>query len=77
MTFRRSVAECGRVTGHAAPNVTPTLLVDIWEQNLFNFSRFRGWFAGIEKKKGLGRKNSLVHMRSKFSSTYHRLEPND
>lgn len=33
-------------------------------------------FAGIEKK-GLGRKNSLVHMCTKFSSTYHWLELND
>src|SRR5271169_2873383 len=28
----------------------PTLLVDTCEQNPFNFSRSRGWFAGIEKK---------------------------
>lgn len=28
----------------------PTLLVDTREQNPFNFSRFEGWFAGIEKK---------------------------
>jgi ERCC4-type nuclease len=28
----------------------PTLLVDTREQNPFDFSRFRGWFAGIEKK---------------------------
>jgi len=28
----------------------PTLLVDTREQNPFNFSRFRGWFAGIEKR---------------------------
>jgi ERCC4-type nuclease len=28
----------------------PTLLVDTREQNPFNFSRFKGWFAGIEKK---------------------------
>ena len=28
----------------------PTLLVDTREQNPFNFSRFQGWFAGIEKK---------------------------
>ena len=28
----------------------PTLLVDTREQNPFNFSRFRGWFAGVEKK---------------------------
>jgi hypothetical protein len=27
-----------------------TVLVDTREQNPFNFSRFRGWFAGIEKK---------------------------
>ena len=27
-----------------------TLLVDTREQNPFNFSRFEGWFAGIEKK---------------------------
>jgi len=27
-----------------------TLLVDTREQNPFNFSRFRGWFAGTEKK---------------------------
>jgi hypothetical protein len=27
-----------------------TLLVDTREQNPFNFSRFKGWFAGIEKK---------------------------
>ena len=27
-----------------------TLLVDTREQNPFNFSRFRGWFAGIEKR---------------------------
>ena len=26
-----------------------TVLVDTREQNPFNFSRFRGWFAGIEK----------------------------
>jgi hypothetical protein len=25
----------------------PTLLVDSREQNPFNFSRFKGWFAGI------------------------------
>ena len=28
----------------------PTLLVDTREQNPFDFSRFEGWFAGIEKK---------------------------
>ena len=28
----------------------PTVLVDTREQNPFNFSRFRGWFAGIQKK---------------------------
>lgn len=28
----------------------PTLLVDSREQNPFNFARFKGWFAGIEKK---------------------------
>jgi ERCC4-type nuclease len=28
----------------------PTLLVDTREQNPLNFSRFSGWFAGIEKK---------------------------
>ena len=28
----------------------PTLLVDSREQNPFNFTRFKGWFAGIEKK---------------------------
>jgi ERCC4-type nuclease len=28
----------------------PTLLVDTREQNPFNFSRFKGWFAGVEKK---------------------------
>jgi hypothetical protein len=28
----------------------PTVLVDTREQNPFNFSRFRGWFAGVEKK---------------------------
>ena len=28
----------------------PTLVVDTRERNPFNFSRFRGWFAGIEKK---------------------------
>jgi ERCC4-type nuclease len=28
----------------------PTVLVDTREQNPFNFSRFDGWFAGIEKK---------------------------
>ncbi len=27
----------------------PTLLVDTREQNPFNFGRFRGWFASIEK----------------------------
>jgi ERCC4-type nuclease len=27
-----------------------TVLVDTREQNPFNFSRFRGWFAGVEKK---------------------------
>src|SRR5207245_7335857 len=27
-----------------------TLLVDTREQHPFNFSRFRGWFAGVEKK---------------------------
>jgi ERCC4-type nuclease len=27
-----------------------TLLLDSREQNPFNFSRFKGWFAGIEKK---------------------------
>lgn len=27
-----------------------TILVDTREQNPFNFSRFRGWFAGIQKK---------------------------
>ena len=27
-----------------------TVLVDTREQNPFNFSRFRGWFAGIEKR---------------------------
>jgi ERCC4-type nuclease len=28
----------------------PILLVDTREQNPFHFSRFRGWFAGIEEK---------------------------
>lgn len=28
----------------------PTLLVDTREQNPFSFSRFQGWFAGVEKK---------------------------
>jgi ERCC4-type nuclease len=28
----------------------PTLLVDTREQNPFDFSRFRGWFAGIENR---------------------------
>jgi ERCC4-type nuclease len=28
----------------------PVLLVDTREQNPFDFSRFDGWFAGIEKK---------------------------
>lgn len=28
----------------------PTLLVDTREQNSLNFSRFHGWFAGIEKR---------------------------
>ena len=28
----------------------PTLLVDTREQNPFNFARFRGWFAGVEKR---------------------------
>jgi ERCC4-type nuclease len=28
----------------------PTLLVDTREQNPFNFTRFQGWFARIEKK---------------------------
>ena len=27
-----------------------TILVDTREQNPFNFSRFKGWFAGIERK---------------------------
>ena len=27
-----------------------TILVDTREQNPFDFSRFRGWFAGIEKR---------------------------
>lgn len=27
-----------------------TVLVDTREQNPFNFSRFKGWFAGIEKR---------------------------
>ena len=28
----------------------PTLFVDSREQNPFNFSRFKGWFTGIERK---------------------------
>jgi DNA excision repair protein ERCC-4 len=28
----------------------PTVLVDTRERNPFNFSRFEGWFAGVEKK---------------------------
>jgi hypothetical protein len=28
----------------------PALLVDTREQNPFDFSRFEGWFAGIEKR---------------------------
>ena len=28
----------------------PIFLVDTREQNPFDFSRFEGWFAGIEKK---------------------------
>src|SRR5258708_39507616 len=28
----------------------PTVLVDTREQNPFDFSRFDGWFAGVEKK---------------------------
>jgi len=27
-----------------------TILVDTREQNPFDFSRFEGWFAGVEKK---------------------------
>jgi hypothetical protein len=30
-------AECGQMRGHAAPNVRPDSLVDIREQNAFNF----------------------------------------
>jgi hypothetical protein len=28
----------------------PVILVDTREQNPFDFSRFEGWFAGIEKR---------------------------
>src|SRR5258708_23938709 len=28
----------------------PTVLIDTREQNPFDFSRFDGWFAGVEKK---------------------------
>jgi ERCC4-type nuclease len=28
----------------------PVLLVDTREQNPFNFTRFDGWFAGVEKR---------------------------
>jgi ERCC4-type nuclease len=44
-------SRAGQTRRDAAPDAArPTLLVDSREQNPFNFSRFKGWFAGIEKK---------------------------
>lgn len=41
------VAERGGTQLHTP---RPMVIVDTREQNPFSFSRFRGWFAGIEKK---------------------------
>lgn len=41
------VAERG---GTALRTPRPVLIVDTREQNPFSFARFRGWFAGVEKK---------------------------
>ncbi len=41
------VAERG---GTALRTPRPVVIVDTREQNPFSFARFRGWFAGIEKK---------------------------
>jgi ERCC4-type nuclease len=35
---------------HSLKTPRPVLLVDTREQNPLDFSRFEGWFAGIEKK---------------------------
>jgi ERCC4-type nuclease len=43
-------SRAGRTRGTQLQTPRPTLLVDSREQNPFNFSRFQGWFAGIEKK---------------------------
>jgi ERCC4-type nuclease len=56
----------------------PTVLVDTREQNPFNFSRFRGWFAGVEKKALLlgdysvaGLENMCVVERKDLSDLVH------
>jgi len=41
------VAERG---GTALRTPLPTVLVDSREQNPFSFARFRGWFAGVERR---------------------------
>ena len=45
----------------------PNLLVDVREKNPFNFTRFRGWFAGIEKRDLW--EELVGSYRTKFSST--------
>ncbi len=51
-----------------------TLLVDTREQNPFNFARFRGWFAGIEKRASAGRR---LHCRLEDVCTVERKDLSD
>jgi ERCC4-type nuclease len=45
-----SNSRAGRARGTQLKTPRPVVLVDSREQNPFDFSRFDGWFAGIEKK---------------------------
>jgi len=54
----------------------PVLVVDTREQNPFNFSRFEGWFAGIETRAHeLGEEMVASYLYQVH--LYHWLEAND
>ena len=40
----------------------PVLVVDTREQNPFNFSRFEGWFSGVERRALQLGDLSLIHI---------------
>ena len=45
----RNSRSCG-TRRHSAQDATPVILVDTRQRNPVDFSRFEGWFAGIEKR---------------------------